>query len=82
MTYFCGKDCDQQENEGDTISQLDDIEQTPDPNIEESSVERMFTLNHKWLHLYGSWFATWTPLKGCALDMAWGLRWPISLGVV
>lgn len=35
---FCGKDRDQQENEGDTISQLDDIEQTPDTNIEESSV--------------------------------------------
>jgi len=37
---FCGKDCDQQENGSDTISQYDDIEQTPDPSIEESSVER------------------------------------------
>ena len=54
-----------------------------DPNVEESSVSERSKFQSKWFHLYGSWFAPWTPLKGYALDMAWGLNWrPISLGVV
>jgi hypothetical protein len=57
LEIFCGKVRDEQEKKRrvcEVISQVDDNKQTPDPSVEESTVEKR-KFQSKWLHLYGSW---------------------------